>query len=335
MISSFRRAGFALLASLAFTSYSSGQVLFEMGLTQFAEVGFTYDSFGDGGFVVENDYFTMDVTGFGGAGVNTSFEEIFPNFTNQEAFIEVEIRVGENNESTDVRIILADEDGFAANGGRIVQDYQYTIDLTALPAGDSEFTVVEIDLDSFIFTATSFASEPTEDEAAINYGLFQVQIQSVFPESGNSSDPTPRTDVDIRRVSVVTGQATVTDVLGDFNDDLVVDLVDLDFYNGSIGQPASFNPELDLDASGTIDDADLTIHVETLVQTSNGVAGTAFGDINLDGVVNVLGDAFALVGNLGSSATSWSEGDLNADQTVNVLGDAFRLVGNLGADNSQ
>jgi hypothetical protein len=325
MISSFRRAGFALLASLAFTSVSSAQLFFEMGLTEFAEVGFTYEGFDNGGFVVENDYFTIDTSSFGGAGVNTNFEEMFPNFTNSEAFLEVEIRVGPNNTAENVRIILADEDGFAANGGRVVEDYQYSVELVDLPVG--EFVVVEIDLNNFVFNDTTFASEPGDD-GVTNYGLFQVQIQSTF-------DSVLRTDVDIRRVSVVTGQATVTDVLGDFNDDLVVDLVDLDFYNGSIGQPASFNPELDLDASGTIDDADLTIHVETLVQTSNGVAGTAFGDINLDGVVNVLGDAFTLVGNLGNTATSWSEGDLNADQTVNVLGDAFRLVGNLGADNSQ
>ena len=55
------------------------------------------------------------------------------------------------------------------------------------------------------------------------------------------------------------------------------------------------------------------------------------GDVNLDGTVDVLGDAFALVANLNlSSGTSWSLGDLNADGTVNVLGDAFILVANLG-----
>jgi hypothetical protein len=40
-----------------------------------------------------------------------------------------------------------------------------------------------------------------------------------------------------------------------------------------------------------------------------------------------------LVGNLNNPATSWSQGDLNADGNVNVLGDAFGLVGNLGANN--
>jgi hypothetical protein len=55
------------------------------------------------------------------------------------------------------------------------------------------------------------------------------------------------------------------------------------------------------------------------------------GDANLDGTVNVLGDGFVLVGNLGTTgATTWAQGDFNADGTINVLGDGFPLVGNLG-----
>ena len=55
------------------------------------------------------------------------------------------------------------------------------------------------------------------------------------------------------------------------------------------------------------------------------------GDINQDGEVDILGDAFILVQNLGrNDGVSWSDGDLNGDGTVDVLGDAFQLVGNLG-----
>ena len=61
--------------------------------------------------------------------------------------------------------------------------------------------------------------------------------------------------------------------------------------------------------------------------------GTFPGDLNCDGTVNVLGDAFVLVGSLGMSGTLYSEGDINFDGTVNVLGDAFVLVGNLGMTN--
>ena len=55
------------------------------------------------------------------------------------------------------------------------------------------------------------------------------------------------------------------------------------------------------------------------------------GDANLDGQVDVLGDAFELVGNLGvTGGATWAQGDFNGDGDVDVLGDAFILVGNLG-----
>ena len=75
---------------------------------------------------------------------------------------------------------------------------------------------------------------------------------------------------------------------------------------------------------------------------SDGTGGDAFlaehyvaipGDANLDGQVNVLGDAFSLVANLNlTSNVAWADGNFNGDGTVNVLGDAFILVANLGRD---
>lgn len=122
---------------------------------------------------------------------------------------------------------------------------------------------------------------------------------------------------------------------GDFDFDGDVDGDDVDFYVGNIGEAAT-GPlaQLDLDSDGTITLADHNIHVTTLVQTSNGFTGTSLGDVNLDGTVDVLNDAFALVGGLGQSATSRAQGDLNADGTVNVLNDAFILVGTLGQSNA-
>ena len=76
------------------------------------------------------------------------------------------------------------------------------------------------------------------------------------------------------------------------------------------------------------------MHITTLVQTANELTGTFVGDINLDGSVDVLGDAFALISNLGSSDTGYAGGDLNADCMVNVLGDAFVLISNLGSTNT-
>ena len=57
------------------------------------------------------------------------------------------------------------------------------------------------------------------------------------------------------------------------------------------------------------------------------------GDVNLDGRVDVLNDAFVLVENLGNNGeATWSYGDFNGDQITDVLNDAFILVANLGRD---
>ena len=126
-------------------------------------------------------------------------------------------------------------------------------------------------------------------------------------------------------------------VAGDFNNDGVVDCADLDGYVGNIGATVAANPSLaplDIDNDGTITATDANTHITTLVQTSNGQVGTFPGDLNCDGSVNVLGDAFALVGNLNNSVTRYSQGDINFDGTVNVLGDAFTLIGNLNNTNN-
>ena len=123
--------------------------------------------------------------------------------------------------------------------------------------------------------------------------------------------------------------------LGDFDIDGVVDLADLDRYNSNLDQSA-VGPEglLDLNGNGTVDQSEFETMYTTLVRTSNGRFGTLAGDIDLDGEVDVLNDAFLLVANLGSSSiNSWSQGDLNADGEVDVLNDAFLLIGNLGASN--
>ena len=123
-------------------------------------------------------------------------------------------------------------------------------------------------------------------------------------------------------------------IAGDFNNDGVVDGTDVDFYVGNLGQPATgATAQLDLDGDGQVTLADHDSHVTTLAETSNGITGALLGDVNLDGAVDVLTDAFALVANLGQNAISRSQGDLDANGFVDVLSDAFRLVGQLGQSN--
>ena len=123
--------------------------------------------------------------------------------------------------------------------------------------------------------------------------------------------------------------------LGDFDGNGVVDCDDIDSYIGILGMPATGTlADLNLAEDVTINFADVEVLVENLVMTSNGQVGTFLGDFNCDGEVDVLGDAFILVGSLGSSVMSYSDGDVNLDGTVDVLDDAFILVGNLGMSNT-
>ena len=123
---------------------------------------------------------------------------------------------------------------------------------------------------------------------------------------------------------------------GDFDMDGDVDADDIDFYSGQTDNvPATgVLGQLDLNGDGLVTLADHAFHIANLVQTSNGQIGTLNGDVNLDGSVDVLGDAFTLIGNLGSSGVGYADGDLNADGGVNVLNDAFLLIGNLGSTNN-
>ena len=58
------------------------------------------------------------------------------------------------------------------------------------------------------------------------------------------------------------------------------------------------------------------------------------GDLNLDGRVDVLGDAFELIANIGSNGEiSYGLGNINGDLMVDILNDAFLLIGNLGLNN--
>ena len=118
---------------------------------------------------------------------------------------------------------------------------------------------------------------------------------------------------------------------GDFNLDQQVDVVDVDHFFGSTGQVAEGElARLDLDGDGLVTPADHDLLITSFVQTSAGDFGTTIGDINLDGMTAVLGDAFTLISNIGRvGSVSYAHGDLNCDGVVDVLGDAFRLIGNL------
>ena len=124
-------------------------------------------------------------------------------------------------------------------------------------------------------------------------------------------------------------------LIGDFNSDDDVNVDDINFYAGNIGALAVGDlVQLDLTSDGQVDLDDMRAHIENYVHTSNGEAGTFLGDLNLDGAVDVLDDAFSFVANLGTSVTSYADGDINLDGRVDIVADAFSLIANLGKSNS-
>ena len=158
-----------------------------------------------------------------------------------------------------------------------------------------------------------------------------ITISFSTPPVAGSDPPAEAANVRITDIRVSTSAVAIP---GDFNDDGMVDCDDLDGYVGNIGAAATGAlAALDLDGDGTLSAGDANTHITTLVVTSNGVTGTFPGDLNCDGRVNVLGDAFALVSNLNNTVTMYSQGDLNFSGNVNVLGDAFALIGNIGMSN--
>ena len=172
-------------------------------------------------------------------------------------------------------------------------------------------------------------------------GQFEINFdqaplaQGLRWETDSYTDADPE-NLDFEFIEIFVAEAPV--LAGDFDNDGDVDDADIDFYTGNLSSDRGFDDDierLDLNSDQEITLADHEIHVTTLVETSNGEIGTLLGDINLDGTVDILGDAFILVSNLNSPGTfGWADGDLNADGQVDVLGDAFRLVGNLGQSNS-
>ena len=127
----------------------------------------------------------------------------------------------------------------------------------------------------------------------------------------------------------------VATVVGDFDENGIVDCDDLDGYVGNLGNPATgMLAALDIDLGGTLTLADANETITTLVVASNGVTGTFPGDLDCDGRVDVLNDAFTLISNLGAMVTSYADGDVNFSGNVDVLSDAFPLIGNLGETNS-
>ena len=113
---------------------------------------------------------------------------------------------------------------------------------------------------------------------------------------------------------------------GDIDGDGLVNATDIDLLAAAI-QSGSCPTECDTDGDGDVDSDDLTFLIENLAHTAQSVydedtrtwlsLGTAPGDANLDGVVDLMdigtvGDGYGL-------GTGWATGDSNGDGVVDLI----------------
>ena len=192
----------------------------------------------------------------------------------------------------------------------------------------NESGIATIDLGAFEYNLSGTASltpAVTRDEGGV---LNRPDLLSTYAINFND------------RVNIASNNLTIrNESLGG----ILVDVSALQFSYDAGSQTATWDfANLTLDSgfySFELSD-NITSGGDSLDGDFDGVAGGNFvdtvyvalpGDANLDGQVDVLGDAFALVGNLGTTdGASWAQGDFNGDGTVDVLNDAFILVGQLG-----
>ena len=96
-------------------------------------------------------------------------------------------------------------------------------------------------------------------------------------------------------------------VLGDFNDDGLVNRGDVDAIYEAIAN-GSEDPAFDLNSDAALNNADANYLIESIM-------GIQSGDADLNGAVE-FADFLVVSGNFGNEAQTWVDGDFDGDQTV-------------------
>ena len=126
-------------------------------------------------------------------------------------------------------------------------------------------------------------------------------------------------------LSLILVSVSFADEASDFNSDSAWNTLDIDALVQVIVAGTN-DAGFDLTNDGVVNVADRDAWL-ALSAGANGFGSPyLLGDLNLDGRVDVLGDAFTLISNLLSDNARWSAGDLTADGSIDVLGDAFLLI---------
>ena len=144
-----------------------------------------------------------------------------------------------------------------------------------------------------------------------------VDIYNVTPN--DLADPTNYNTLRLMLVETATSD-------GDFNNDDQLNATDIDLLYAAIGT-ATGTDEMDLNGDSLVDSLDVTELVENRI-------GTRFGDINLDGSVNLtdFNVMAATFDSLGENAgNGWNRGNFDGDTDIdltdfNSLASNFDLV---------
>lgn len=108
-------------------------------------------------------------------------------------------------------------------------------------------------------------------------------------------------------------------VRGDFNDDLLLDVADIDLLTEQVNA-SQFSQLFDIDLNGSVSEGDRTLWLS--------LKGSLPGDTDLNGMVNFL-DFLTLAENFETADTGWAGGDFDGDGFVRFL-DFLKLAENFG-----
>ena len=224
---------------------------------QFDTNGFAFADF--------NDFFAIDTTGgtididimndldgvnglFGGMGSDL-VADFDPNTTN----LEVALTVDPLNVASSFNIVLVDNDGSTSG-----EEYQFSFDLTGVTPGVPTLLTQSLVSPGPVFSQPAFGQDP--GDGIQNYGLRQVQIQSVF----GSPD---RLKISVDSVSLI-----------DPDDPLLIELTPSTFD----AQVASFTFETFSDP-GVVTDTGDTFVINADASTPSGPGGgLGFSGLNVD-----------------------------------------------------
>lgn len=188
-------AAFAALAMLIASSSANAADLAIFDANQFRANGFQYGDFGFFAVDATGDSILIDVMSdddgvnglFGGLG-----SDVAANFDIATTQLEVTFTVGANNAAPEFRVSLVDDD---TDGGPTAGDeHVFSFDISAVTPGQQVTLTKQLALDGPLFTQDAFGGDP--GDGIQNYGLRQIQLQSVF-------DAPERLNIDLQSIKLV------------------------------------------------------------------------------------------------------------------------------------